>query len=528
LRYDHDGPYNEKYGRTVDGFNTTTANPLAAAAQAAYAKSPIAQLPVSAFNVLGGLTFPGSGQTGVYQNNSHLVSPRFGVAWTPNFLHGKTVLRGGFGMFVAPVTITAMGPDDKYSTNPDTNQEGFSQSTSLTATSNNYLTPLTTLSNPFPTGFLQPSGNSLGLLTFAGQAVTFLNPIMKSPYSLRWNIGFQESLTKDMMLEVVYIGNHAVHLPINYTQLNGIPRQYLSTLGTRDPNQTYLTSSVANPFSGLQTSQNTATTTPVQLLARYPEFPVGDGSTGWSGSGGVLEQNLNDGSSYFQSVNIRLQKRASHGLTFVFNYIYSRLMEQTTWLNDSDPVPEKRVSPIDHPQRYVTAITYELPIGKGKALDFHSRLGNSLIGGWLLNNVYTFQVGGPLLWVNGSSSSPGDYVYFGGAPMNLNNRQVNGTAFNTGLFDVKSADAFNYHLRTFSTTFSNLRADGINQWDPSLSKRFAFTERASVQIRMEAYNVLNHPVFAAPSTTASNSAFGTITATANRFRTIQLGARLVW
>jgi hypothetical protein len=45
---------------------------------------------------------------------------------------------------------------------------------------------------------------------------------------------------------------------------------------------------------------------------------------------------------------------------------------------------------------------------------------------------------------------------------------------------------------------------------------------------MEAYNVLNHPVFAAPSTTASNSAFGTITATANRFRTIQLGARLVF
>jgi hypothetical protein len=331
-----------------------------------------------------------------------------------------------------------------------------------------------------------------------------------------------------MMLEVVYIGNHAVHLPIKYTQLNGIPRQYLSTLATRDPNQTYLTSSVANPFSGLQTSQNTATTTPVQLLARYPEFPVGDGSTGWSGSGGVLEQNLNDGRSYFQSVNIRLQKRASHGLTFVFNYIYSRLMEQTTWLNDSDPVPEKRVSPIDHPQRYVTAITYELPIGKGKALDFHSRLANSLVGGWLLNNVYTFQVGGPLLWVNGSSSSPGDYVYLGGGSMNLDNRQVNGPAFNTALFDIKSADAFNYHLRTFPTAFSNLRADGINQWDPSLSKRFTLTEKASVQIRMEAYNVLNHPVFAAPSTTASNSAFGTITATANRFRTIQLGARLVW
>jgi hypothetical protein len=83
LRYEHDGPYNEKYGRTVNGFNTTSANPLAAVAMAAYVKSPIAQLPANAFNVLGGLTFPGTSQTAVYQNNSHLVTPRIGFAWIP-------------------------------------------------------------------------------------------------------------------------------------------------------------------------------------------------------------------------------------------------------------------------------------------------------------------------------------------------------------------------------------------------------------------------------------------------------------
>jgi hypothetical protein len=225
---------------------------------------------------------------------------------------------------------------------------------------------------------------------------------------------------------------------------------------------------------------------------------------------------------------VRLEKRTSHGLTLVFNYAFSRMMEQVSWLNDSDPVPEKRVSPDDHPQRVVLALSYELPVGKGKALEFKSHLANYLLGGWLLNSVYTFQVGAPLMWVNGSSSSPGDYVYFGGGSMDLNNRQVNGPAFNTSLFDTKSADAFNYHIRTFSTTFANLRADGINQWDPSVSKRFPITEKASLQIRAEAYNAPNHPVFAAPSTTASNSAFGTITATANRFRTFQLGARIVF
>jgi hypothetical protein len=528
VRFDHDGPYNEKYGRTVDGFDTTDTNPLAAAAQAAYAKSPLSQLPASAFNVLGGLTFPSGGQTAVYKNNSHLVSPRAGVAWTPDALHGKTVIRASFGMFVAPVSMLAAGVDAKDSTSPDINQSGFSQTTSLVATSNNYLTPLATLSNPFPSGFLQPSGSSLGLLTFAGQNVSFLNPVAKSPYSLRWNFDVQHSLTNNLMLEVAYIGNHSVHLPIDYTQLNGIPRQFLSTLATRDTGENFLTASTANPFSGLQTTQNTATTTAAQLLARYPEFPVGDSAGGWSGGSGVIEENLNLGRSYFESLNVRLEKRASHGLTFVFNYIYSRMMEQVSWLNDSDPVPEKRVSPDDHPQRYVVAMSYELPVGKGKALDFHSHLANSLLGGWLVNNVYTYQVGAPIMWVNGSSSSPGDYVYFGTAPLALDNRQVNGPAFNTSDFITASANTFQYHIRTFSSMFSNLRADGINQWDPSVSKRFSFTETTSLQLRLEAFNVLNHPVFAAPSTTATNSAFGDITATANRYRTLQLGARIVF
>jgi hypothetical protein len=173
-------------------------------------------------------------------------------------------------------------------------------------------------------------------------------------------------------------------------------------------------------------------------------------------------------------------------------------------------------------------MTYELPIGKGKALNVTPGWANAIVGGWELNNVYTYQVGAPIIWNNGSTSSPGDYVYFGTAPLALNSRQVNGTAFNTTIFDRATADSFQYHIRTFSTTFSNLRADGINQYDPSISKRFMMTEKASLQIRVEAFNALNHPVFAAPSTTATNAAFGQITATANRFRTIQLGARIVF
>ena len=172
-------------------------------------------------------------------------------------------------------------------------------------------------------------------------------------------------------------------------------------------------------------------------------------------------------------------------------------------------------------------LKYELPFGTGKRFSVQSRWANMLIGGWGMNAIYTFQTGAPITWVNGSTTSPGDYVYMGDKIV-LNNRENNSPAFNTSAFDTKSADQFQYHIRTFSTTFGNLRQDGINELSPSVTKRFTITEKTSFQLRCEAYNVMNHPTFAAPNTTATNTAFGTINAQANRTRTIQLGARFIF
>ena len=84
--------------------------------------------------------------------------------------------------------------------------------------------------------------------------------------------------------------------------------------------------------------------------------------------------------------------------------------------------------------------------------------------------------------------------------------------------DAHVADLHHWHIESNNeydflpySSFPNLRQDGINEWSPSVTKRFAISEKASLQLRCEAYNVLNHPVFAAPNTTATNSAFGTIT-----------------
>ncbi len=521
LRFDYDGPYREKYNRTVNGFDTTTPSPLAPAAIAAYAKNPIPQIPVGSFAVPGGLTYPTDGA--MYEQTSHMFSPRIGAAWTPDFAHGKTVIRSGFAMFVQPVMITQLDITGKYSTKPVLQQYGYSQTTQIVQPSN-FLAPAATMGDPFPSGIKQPVGNTQGLATFAGQTVQFMDPHLQDPYSIRWNFDVQHSFTPNTLLEVAYIGSHGVHLPMFVTQLNTIPRQDLSTLPVRDQATiTTLTANVPNPFSGLATSQNTATATVAQLLSKYPQFPAGT----TTGSSGVIELDQTAGQSYYQSLNVRFQKRFSGGLTLVGNYIFSKTIERTTWLNDTDPAPEKRISPFDHPNRFVIATVYEIPVGRGKRFDVKSRFWDTIVGGFGLNSIYTYQTGGPITWVNGSTRTPGDYVYFG-SPIAVNNRETNTAAFNTSAFDVKSADQFQYHIRTFSTTFPNLRMDGINEWSPSVTKRISFSEKMSLQLRLEAYNVLNHPTFTAPNTTATNSGFGLITTQANRTRALQLGARFVF
>ncbi len=528
LRFDHDQPYSEKYGRTVNGFATNQANPISAAAVAAYAKSPIPQIPVGSFAVPGGLTFASPSDRQVYQNDTHLFSPRVGFAWSPDLLKGKTVLRGGFGMFVAPVTVANLAITGAYSTNPIVDQEGFSQTTQLLVPSN-FLTPSATLSSPFPNGITQPVGSSAGLSTFLDQTVSFLNPKVHNPYSMRWNFGFQHTISKDTVLEVVYIGNHAVHLPIPTTQLNVIPRQFLSTLPTRD--QTLingLTATVTNPFAGLipGAALNTATTTVAQLLSVYPEFPTGEATQ----SAGVIEQNANLGSSFFQSVSVRIEKRLSHGLSLIGNYSHSKLIEEDSWLNDTDLSPEKRISPFDHPNHFVVASVYTLPVGKGKLLNLDKKWADMTFGGWVLTGIYTFQTGQPINWVNGSTTTPGDYIPYS-TNLDLNPRGVASPttpAFNTSAFDTVAATQLQYHIRTFSTTFPNLRQDGINNFDTSLLKRFNFTERMYFQLRLEAFNVVNHPTFGAPNAQATGASFGLITAQANRPRTLQIGARFVF
>ena len=98
----------------------------------------------SGFNVPGGLTFASQSNREIYQNSTHIFSPRAGFAWSPDGLKGKTVFRGGFGLFVSPVTVANLAITGAYSSNPIVDQEGFSQVTQFPLPST-FQTPITTI-----------------------------------------------------------------------------------------------------------------------------------------------------------------------------------------------------------------------------------------------------------------------------------------------------------------------------------------------------------------------------------------------
>src|SRR5712692_5593197 len=125
LRYELEGATTERFNRNIRGFDANISSPIEAAAKAAYAANPIAQIPAGSFSVKGGLIFADSQHRGFWDSDKNNFQPRIGFAFQ---LNEKTVMRGGFGVYMAPYIIDGV------------NQTGFSQSTSIVPTLNNGLT----------------------------------------------------------------------------------------------------------------------------------------------------------------------------------------------------------------------------------------------------------------------------------------------------------------------------------------------------------------------------------------------------
>ncbi len=509
LRYEKETPATERYNRSLAGFDFSSPNAVTTAAEAAYAANPVAQLPVSQFKPVGGPIFASSSHPSIYSTPDRAFSPRLGVAYKPGRPGANTVFRGGIGIFYQPYGTL---PFNSLPSGSGVRPPGYSQTTPVVPTNDGYLTPHATLSNPFPGGIIQPPGAAKGLNTNLGNSVSFINPSLDAPYLVRWTASVQHELAQNLVVEVGYVGSHGLHLTLN-RESTFIPRSALSTSQTRDQATiNTLTANVANPFQGLlpNTNLNGSTVALSQLLLQQPQY-YGDNSVA------ELPQNL--GSSIYHMFDARVEKRLSHGVQLLASYTLSKMIDAVSFLNPSDPAPTRMIASENRPQRFVVSGSYELPFGKRKPLATNANSWqNAIIGGWKVAAIMTIQSGPLLSW--------GNVLYYGGN-ISLDAHNPN-HAFDTTRFNTVASQQLLDNIRTFPSMFSNLQADGPRNLDLNLLKDFQIKERFRLQFRFEAYNALNHPLFAAPDLIPTDASFGKATSQANISRFTQMSLRLTW
>jgi hypothetical protein len=502
IRYERPSPVTERFDRSIRGFDATVASPIEAQARANYARNPIPEVAVSDFRVPGGLTFAGVNglPRTLWKTSQNLFMPRFGFAYS---LNPKTVVRGGYGLFYDALGVT----------NVHVNQTGFSQTTDLIASLDNGLTYNANLANPFPGGFLLPAGPNGGLSTNLGQGISFFDENTTSSYMQRWQFALQRELVSNSLIEVSYVGNRGTRMQVS-RDLNPIPNAYLSTSPVRDQAAIdFLGAQVPNPFYPLLPKTNLASTTVPrsQLLRPYPQFSS-------------VSANENVGYSWYHSMQVRLERRFTAGLSAQLSYTWSKLMEAVSFLNGADLRPEEVISSQDRTHRTTLTWLYELPIGRGKAWGGSANaVVSQLISGWQVQGIYTRQSGAPLGF--------GNAIFFGdlkNIPLSSGQRSVD-RWFNTDAgFERNNQRVLAANYRTFPSRFSGIRADGPNNWDISALKNTRLTEGVQLQFRAESINAMNHPQFTAPNTTPTSTAFGTVTGEFAWPRVIQFGLKVLF
>ncbi|HSE15405.1 MAG TPA: carboxypeptidase-like regulatory domain-containing protein [Pyrinomonadaceae bacterium] len=523
LRYDIEQGLTERFNRILRGFDFGTPSPIEAQARAAYTTSFNANpanfvVTPANFHVLGGYKFANDDNRNVWEADRSNFQPRVGVSYQ---LTEKTVLRAGFGIFMAPFQIETP------------QQIGFAGTTPFVPSNNNGLTFVATLTNPFPNGLsgIQPSfGSSLGLLTgigldVAADSAPIVGTLRKNSKFARLVFGIQRELPGHIVVEANFIRATGYDLPVS-RNLNVVPRQFAGDNPTTDAAaNTFLTGTIPNPFRNLVPGGspfNTASTiTRAQSLLQFPQF-----TNLW-----VQEYN---GTNRYQSLQLQIDKRFATDVSLTATYTYSNLREKLNYLNLGDTVPEDRISPFDRPHRFTFAGVYELPIGRGRMLGNNmNRVLNAVIGGWQLNGTYEWQSGEPFLLSNN--------LYFPGDPATITSRlgEGDGQGGKFGI-DRSAIDApglvtlTGFGIRNVPTTLDNLRNQPFSVANLGLTKNFRWGEGRRIQIRAEALNAFNHPYFGAgmglnPGTAAApNAAFGFVTTQRNNPRDIQFGAKFVF
>jgi hypothetical protein len=324
-----------------------------------------------------------------------------------------------------------------------------------------------------------------------------------------------------------------------------------------------LNSTVANPFQGLLpgTSLNGATIAREQAIVPYPQYLLASTSTtsGVTGvsltstagtatpTGGVIEQYVPIGRTWYNSMQARIEKRFSSGLYFLISLTISKNMQAMSFLNSQDAtggagflLPNasshllRQLTTSDQPYASRFSGGYELPFFKHSTGFLHGAF-----GGWQINGVVNFIRGEPVAapvgaystGINPALSNSSGQLYFNNCYLDLSGSPHN---CNNGLQPAWIQQP-TFSLNTLTPVMPNVRLSRPALADVSLFKTFPIHERLQFQLRGEAYNVANTAWFPAPTTSLTSPNFGKtvlgtggFAATSNDPRAIQLAARIMF
>lgn len=428
--------------------------------------------------------------------------PRLGFAWQvpgSNIL----VLRGGYGMYRSRSGIG--GLYQGITSPPNSAIILAIGSQNAPATLQNPIW------QPFPTF---PSWPSAIYSPTTEQSFQGLNYNFQPSISQHYSLDLETQLARDLLLDVAYGGARSTKL---------IDANYVNQAALASP---------GHPIRGVTT--NTINNIPLRVPYQ-----------GWNPSGLLLQ--LSNGSSWYNSLQVTLSKRFSHGLQFIAAY---------TWVRDLTDVPlavtgggfggnvygdqnnlrsHYGPEPFIRPQRFVFSYVYAIPYPGNP-----SSLGGRVLGGWMLAGVTTAQAGDRSFAVNTSPNNaygvPNDRPdYVPGCVVNKSGSTENrlNDYFNTACFTTPPVIGSDGVATAFGNApTGNIKGPGQFVSDTSLAKLIpVMWPKKSAELRFKAdfFNVFNHPVFADPNTNfAPGSPAGTITGTVTNPRVIQLSLKYMF
>ena len=529
----------ERYNRLVGQFDPTLSLPITAGAEAAYAKVAVPGVPVSAFTVLGGATYPGvNGASRSVWNNSLVWLPRLAAAYQ---LNSKTVIRAGAGIYY----------DSRSVQNETLNQLGYSWTTSTTLTNDfgqtwlvgNPAAGVSPLTNPFPLlangqRFETPPGSSLGAMAPVGRGFTYLPEDRPPAGQYRWRLDVQRSLGSATVLNVGYGGSYSDHILINQT-LNAVPAQYWNFTNTRNNTVANLwNTNLTNPFNisnfaSLQTSNPTLyqymqnasffTASTIHQSVIWAPFPQMNG----------LTETVPLGRARSEELDVSINRRFAKGFNVNASYTRMGLWAADYFPNSFDTSPAWEPSNNGRPHRIMGSAVIDLPFGKGRRF-FTSGIGNHLLGGIQVTVLAQYQPGALVSF--GSTS-----YYTGTNLSDICNTGPHTLAewFNTSDFVTNATlVATTGQARTFPNYISGYggcRGDSLKVANASAARDFKIREGLTLQLRWDVYNVTNHSQFNTPVTSVTSTQFGQVTSTVNGGggvptlnRTMRVLARIVF